>query len=118
MHECMCREASYTHLFCRPSGEIASAAMPKTSCEKRRTSAYSPELRWRIVWQRKVLGYQYEAAPSHLNVHIATVWRTIKLFRETGSIDKRAYPKHQIYQKITTPLEYMILHSVLERRGI
>ena len=42
--------------------------MPKTSCEPGHHSAYREDLRWRIVWQREVLGYKYGQIASNLNV--------------------------------------------------
>jgi len=31
-----------------------------TSCKPTRSSAYSEDLHWRMVWQREALGYDYE----------------------------------------------------------
>lgn len=89
-----------------------------TSCEQRRRSAYSPDLRWRMVWQREVLGYRYEVIAINLNVDKATVWRIVKLFKETGQVEKKAYPREQANRKLTTPVELTILHVVLSHPGI
>jgi transposase len=79
--------------------------MPRTSCEPRRRSAYSPDLRWRMVWQTEVLGIRYKDVASHLNVDITTVWRTVKLFRQTGDVQKKAYPRERAYRKLSASLE-------------
>lgn len=71
-----------------------------------------------MVWQKHVLGYTYQTVATNLNVDKATVWRTVKLFNETGQVSKRAYPREQAYRKLTQPLELMILHLVLDRPGI
>ncbi len=89
-----------------------------TSCEPRRRTAYSTDLRWRMVWQRQVLGHRYETVATNLNVDKATVWRIVKLFNETGQVNKRAYPREQAFRKPTAPLELTILHLVLGQPGI
>ena len=91
-----------------------------TSCEPRRTSAYSDDniIRWRMVWQKQVLGYTYATVAANLNVDQATVWRIVKLFGETGQVRKRAYPKERAYRKLTRLLELLILHLVLDSPGI
>ena len=71
-----------------------------------------------MVWQKHVLGYTYQTDATNLNVDKATVWRTVKLFNETGQVSKRAYPREQAYRKLTQPLELMILHLVLDHPGI
>ena len=30
---------------------------------------YSNDMRWRMVWQREVLGYKYDQIAANLNVH-------------------------------------------------
>ena len=45
----------------------------KMSCEPRRTSAYSEDLRWHMVWQKEVLGLSYKEIGNHLNVDPSTV---------------------------------------------
>ena len=92
--------------------------MTSTSCEPKRTTAYSDDLRWRMVWQKQVLGYTYATVGVNLNVDKATVWRIVKLFNETGQVSKRPYPQEQAYRKLTKPLELIILHLVLDRPGI
>lgn len=86
-----------------------------TSCEKKRRTAYSTDLRWRMVWQREVLS---EVVAANLNVDKSTVWRTVELFKETGQVDKKVYPKEQCFRKLTQPLELIILHVVLSCPGI
>ena len=50
------------------------------------SKAYSPDLRWRMVYQRCVLGLPYRQIASNLNVHVSTVQRTVKLYQETGTV--------------------------------
>ena len=88
------------------------------SCEPKQGRAYSDELRWRMVWQREVLGYKYHTVAENLNVDVSTVWRVVKLFKEFGSVDKKHYSRSELFQKLTPPLELHVLHSVLINPGI
>ena len=63
------------------------------TCEPGRKKAYSEDLRWRMVWQRDVMGLKLREVAENLSVDISTVHRITKLFHNTGSIMKRAYPK-------------------------
>ena len=65
-----------------------------TSCEAQRRSAYG----WRMVWQRVVLKYKYERVAANLNVDKATVWRIVKIFNETGDVNKKVYPRKQCFR--------------------
>ena len=71
-----------------------------------------------MVWQREVLGYKYERVASNLNVDLTTVWRVVKLFKETGNVKKKVYPKDKASRRLTTPLELTVLHIVLQHPGI
>lgn len=53
---------------------------------------------------------------SNLNVDVSTVWRIVKPFQEAGSVDKKEYDK--AYRKLTTPLQLIRLHLMLERPGV
>ena len=88
------------------------------SCEPRRTSAYSEDLRWRMVWQKEVLGLSYKEIGNHLNVDPSTVCRTVHIFHQTGGVSKRKYPRERACRKLTKSLELYILHLVLNRPGI
>ncbi len=88
------------------------------SCEPSRTSAYSEDLRWRIVWQREGLNKKCKDIASNLGVDAATVCRTLSLFRHTGSVHKKSYPSGRAFRKLSLALECMIVHIVLMRPGI
>ena len=88
------------------------------TCEPKRCSAYSEDLRWRMVWQREVLDLKYEEIAKNLNVDASTVCRTVQLFHETGFVTKREYPKECLPRKLTEPVQLYILHLVLSKPGI
>ena len=73
----------------------------KTSIKPKRSSAYSEDLRWRMVWQREALGYTYEQIAVNLGADGSTVQRTVTLFKTTGSVQKRAYLKVKASMKLT-----------------
>ena len=77
------------------------------SCERNCKVAYSEDLRWWMVWQKSILGYTYEQVASNLNVDKSTVWRTVKLFDETGDVTKKSYSYSlgKSPRKLTRPVE-------------
>ena len=70
-----------------------ASSLESLSCDPKRTSAYSEDIRWRIIWQREVLGLKMEKVAQNLNLHPSMVCRVIKLFEETDTVSKRPYPK-------------------------
>ena len=89
------------------------------SINPKKTSAYSEDLRWRMVWQKEGLGLCNQDVASNLGVDPSTVSRVVSLFKATGSVQKRPYPKDaRPSKKLTKTVELMILHAVLQRPGI
>ena len=64
-------------------------ATTATSCEPNRCSAYSDDLRWRIVYQRTALGLSYREIAANLCVDASTVCRIVQLFERTGNVSKK-----------------------------
>ena len=83
-----------------------------TSYEPERTSAYSEDLRWRMVWQREALQYGYEDIGSNLGSTVSGV------FRATGTVSKKEYPKERAARELTTPAQLFVLNLVVQRPGI
>ena len=88
------------------------------SCESGRRSAYSEDLRWRMIWQREALGCTCTSIAENLNVDRKTVSRTLELFHATGSVSKRPYPKERAFRKLTPPAQLLILQLIIQRPGI
>ena len=89
------------------------------SCETERSSAYSNNLRRRMVWQREVLIYRYPAIAQNLNVDASTVWRKVNHFKDSGTVDNQhARKKSKSPQKLTPVLKFYILHTILSNPGI
>ena len=82
-----------------------------------RTSAYSDDLRWRMVWQREVQGLTLERVANNLSVDVSTVHRIVQKFDETGTVSKKKYSienRHQL-QKLNKAVQLTVLHLILQR---
>lgn len=88
------------------------------SCEHSRSSAYSNDLRWRLVWQTLALQLPTKQVALNLSVDESTVRRTVRRFETTGTVDKKAYPSEKSFRKITKSAEFFILHLVMDRPSI
>ena len=71
-----------------------------------------------MVWQCEVLGLKYSDVAANLGIDSAIVCRTVTQFRESGTVQKKKHPSPRAYNKLTTPLELMIVHLVLKHPGI
>ena len=89
-----------------------------TSCEKLRSSAYSEDLRWRVIWQRYALGCSRQEVAGNLSIDKSTVSRTTTLFNTSGTVSKKSYPSERAYRKITLPVQLLIFKLVIEKPGI
>lgn len=89
-----------------------------TSCEPHRSSAYSEDIRWRIVWQSQALGASCKEIAANVNVDISTVKRVLHKFSSTGEVCKRPYPSEKAYRKINETVQHFILYLVLSKPGI
>ena len=71
------------------------------SCEPSRCSAYSEDLRWRIVYQCLGLDLSCRKVASNLGVDPSTVSRVVKRFQRTGSVAKEKYNSSTLPRKLT-----------------
>jgi transposase len=71
-----------------------------------------------MVWQSEVLSFRQDTIARNLGVDRSTVSRTVNIFRETGGVSKKKYPKDTHYRKLTTPAEMLILNLILKKPGI
>ena len=88
------------------------------SCEPKRTSAYSEDIRWRMVWLRELQGYTLDKVAANLCVDVSTVHRIVSKFRVSGSVSKklRSACEHP-NTRLTKPVQLTILHLVLGNPG-
>ena len=99
--------------FLRMRNEMAA-----TSCESRRSSVYSEDLRWRMVYQKEGMGLSYAEVAKNLNVDQSTVKRVVKLFIDSGNVTKKCYDKSSLPRKIMKVVQFCILQLVLQYPGI
>ena len=85
------------------------------SCEPRRTSAYSNDLRWRMVYMVEMQHKSYREVAENLAVDPSTVCRTVSLFSEFGNVDKRKYPPNKGIAVLTDIDKMIIMETVIER---
>ena len=90
----------------------------KTSCESKRSSAYSEDLRWRMVYQSLGLCLSYSDIAKNLCVDVATVKRTVKLYNQTGRVSKKEYNKSHLPRKLTETVKYYVIQLILQHPGI
>ncbi len=93
-------------------------AIEMASYEKERSSAYSSDLRWRIVWQSEAMGLSATRVAENLGVDVSTVRRTLAVFNTTGEVQKKPYPTEKAFRVITEPVQFFIIHLLLDRPGI
>jgi len=87
------------------------------SCEPYHSSAYSEDLRWRMVWQCEALGCTHARVDENFGVDRSMVSRTLQLFHTIGSICKKLYPKEKAFRKLTTPAQLLVLNLVVMKPG-
>lgn len=92
--------------------------MAATSCEKRRSSPYSEDVRWRIIWQRFAQDRSNHEIAENLSIDASTVKRIIRKFESTGNVTKKAYPSEKASRKIVEPIQFFILHLLMRRPGV
>ena len=89
-----------------------------TSIDPSRATAYSEDLRWRMIYQKEGLCLSYANVARNLQVDISTVKRTVKLWQRTGGVKKKPYPIEKSSRKITDILQFYILDLVLSKPSI
>ena len=91
----------------------AMATASGSSAEPHRTSAYSSDLRWRMVYQKELLGLTCREVGENLNVDASTVSRVVSRFYQTGDVDEHA--KSGRPTTLTAYDEFVILENILTR---
>ena len=70
-----------------------------TSSEPLRSRAYHEDLKWRMIYQRKMLGLTYQQIVVNLCVDTSTVWRAVKQFDDKGTVAAKGYHKLSDYEE-------------------
>ena len=87
-----------------------SSKMAASSCEPKRCSAYAEDVRWRMVYERQVLGLTYHNIGANLHVDPSAV-RTVQHFLNTGTVDKK-YNSDNLPRKLNDVIQLLILQGL------
>ena len=88
------------------------------SSETNRTTAYSADMRWRMVYQIEVLNKSYKQVGKNLGVDLSTVYRIVKSFQNDGHVDKKKYPPNTSIAKLTEIDKLLLLETVIEKPDV
>ena len=90
-----------------------------TSCESERSSAYSEDLSWRIIFQVKALSKGCREVALSLNVDTSTVRRISELFDHTGDVSPKPHPStNPGTARLTEIDKFLILEVSVNKPGI
>ena len=64
-----------------------------TSAEPARTTSYSTDIRWRVIWQRLGMGLTFREIAAHLQIGVATSHCLFEMYVLTGDVTPRKQPK-------------------------
>lgn len=85
-----------------------------SALQSQRTQAYSSDLRWRMVYQRCLLGLACNEIARNLNVDKSTVSRVVNLFEETGIVCPIQGYREFAAKKLTTQDEIYVITALVE----
>ena len=102
----------------RTDAGVFEFKLEMATIEPFRVRAYGEDLRWRMVYQCEALGYSYQKIATNLCVDASTVWRTVQLFQQTGSVEKKKYSRGNLPRKVNGTIQLVVLHTVLEQPGL
>ena len=92
--------------------------MMAMSAEPERKTAYSADLRWRVVWQHIGMGLTFRKIAENLNIACSTAQATYKLFEQTGGVDPRGQPSRTDVRILNDADEIYIVGLVLENHSM
>ena len=82
------------------------------SAEPGRKTAYSDDLRWRIVWQRIAQEKSYRDIAKNLNISVGTVHNIWQKFEATGDISKEV-PRERERERVLDEYHEILILGVL-----
>lgn len=84
--------------------------------EPHRSSAYSDDLRWRMVYQKEVLGLTCHKVARNLGVDLSTVSRIVSRFDLTGDVSPSV--RTGAASKLSPYDAYIIIETILEQPSV
>ena len=90
--------------------------MNRTPAESARTIAYSPDIGWRVMWQRLGMDLTFKQIAQCLQIAVGTAHRISKRFMNTGDVSATAQKKVPMYshRKLDQYHELFILCMISE----
>lgn len=89
-----------------------------TSAEPGRKTAYSPDIGWRVVWQRLAMQSSFEAIALRLQIAPSTAHRIFSQFKRTGDVLPEKQPQRETMRKLDDLHELLILSAVITNPGL
>ena len=80
-----------------------------TSAEPARTTAYSPDIGWRVVWQRIGMGLTFKEIATRLQIGVGTAHRVYTRYVDTGDVAAHKQPEHPNKRKLDNLHELYII---------
>ena len=84
------------------------------SAEPGRKTAYSVDIRWRVIWQRYGMELSFRRISANLSISTGTVHNVLKRFEETGDVAARGQKERPDVRRLTSTEELFIVGLVLE----
>ena len=89
-----------------------------TSAEPSRTVAYTPDIGWRVVWQRTGMGMTFEQIATRLQIAASTAHRIYTRFEATGDVAPSKQPQRPFCRKLDNLHELLIIGLIHENPGM
>ena len=80
-----------------------------TSAEPARTTAYSPDIGWRVVWQRIGMGLTFKEIATRLQIGVGTAHRVYTRYVDTGDVAAHKQPERPDKRKLDNLHELYII---------
>ncbi len=89
-----------------------------TSAEPGRKAGYSPDIGWRVVWQRLSTEAPFKSIASRLQIAPSTAHRIFSRFRDTGDVKPQKQPKRESLRSLDEHHELLILGAVFSNPSL
>ena len=89
--------------------------MSSFSAEPGRKTAYSEDIRWRVVWQKLSRQLSFREIARNLNISVGTAHNIWDVFVQTGDVAAKKQPIRENLRKLDDHHELMIVGLVLEQ---
>ena len=85
------------------------------SAEPGRTTAYSDDIRWRVIWQRLVREMSFSEIAKNLNIAMGTTHNIWSRFMLTGDVSAKKQPPRYKRRKLNEYEELLLTGLILEQ---